>query len=100
MSCSINAVIPGSCLYLDSNLRQVDLRCQFLPAVDVWIVGLLEGSLQLMKLIGGEGGTVSSVLFLAVLFLFDGLRRAVSDVHFLGEIAHFFTLITREKTGV
>ena len=84
--------------YLNSNLRQVNLHCQLLPTVDVWVVGLLEGSLQLMKLIGGEGGTVSSVFLFRVLFLCNGLWRPLSNVRFLLQVAHIFiALVTGEK---
>lgn len=86
--------------YLNSNLRQVNLHCQLLTAVDIWVVGLLKGSLQLMKLIGGEGGTVSSVFLFSVLFLFNGLWRPFSNVQFPLQVAHFFiTFVIRENVS-
>lgn len=57
----------GGLSYLHSDLRQVDLQRQLLPAVHVRVVGLLEGSLQLVQLEGGEGGPVPAVLLLRVL---------------------------------
>ena len=51
-------------LYLDSDFRQVDLHGELLPAVDVRVVGLLEGSLQLVQLVRGEGCPVTTVLLL------------------------------------
>lgn len=53
--------------YLHSDFRQVHLERQLLPAVHVRVVGLLEGSLQLVELEGGEGGPVAAVLLLGVL---------------------------------
>lgn len=52
--------------YLHSDLRQVDLQRQLLPAVHVRVVGLLEGSLQLVELEGGERRPVAAVLLLGV----------------------------------
>lgn len=85
-------------LYLNSDFRQVDFHCQLLAAVDVRVVGLFEGPLQLMKLIGGEGGPVSSVFLLSVLFLFDGLWRPFSRVQVTLQVAHVFVaFVSREK---
>lgn len=53
--------------HLDADLRQVDLQRQLLSAVHVRVVGLLEGSLQLVKLEGGERGPVPAVFLLRVL---------------------------------
>ena len=56
-------------LYLDSDFRQVDLHGELLPAVDVRVVGLLEGSLQLVQLVRGEGRPVPPVLLLVGVIL-------------------------------
>ena len=56
-------------LYLDSDFRQVDLHGELLPAVDVRVVGLLEGSLQLVQLVRCEGGPVPPVLLLVGVIL-------------------------------
>lgn len=69
----------GAWSHLDSNLWKVDLHGQLLPAVHVWIVGLLEGALQLVQLVGGEGGAVAAVLLLGRI-VFAG-RRRLSFVH-------------------
>ena len=50
--------------YLNSHFWKIDFHCQFLPAVDIRVVGLLEGPLQLVKLVRGEGGPVPPVLLL------------------------------------
>ena len=42
--------------HLDPGLGEVDLHGDLLPGVDVGVVGLLERSLQLLQLGGGEGG--------------------------------------------
>ena len=55
--------------YLHPDLRQVDLHGQLLAAVHVRVVGLLEGALQLVQLVGGEGGAVAAVLLLGLLVL-------------------------------
>ena len=51
-------------LYLDPGLRQVDLHGDLLPGVDVGVVGLLEGALQLLQLGRGEGGADPALLAL------------------------------------
>lgn len=53
--------------YLHSDLRQVDLQRQLLPAVHVRVVGLLERPLQLVQLERGERRPVPTVLLLGVL---------------------------------
>lgn len=55
--------------YLHSDLRQVDLQGQLLPAVHVRVMGLLESSFQLVELEGGECGPVPAVLLLGVLIV-------------------------------
>lgn len=52
--------------YLNPDLWQVDLHGQLLSTVHVGIVRLLEGALELVELVGGEGGAVTPVLLLVV----------------------------------
>lgn len=56
----------GGGTYLHSDLRQVDLQRQLLPAVHVRVVGLFESSLQLVQLEGGECCSVPAVFLLRV----------------------------------
>ena len=49
-------LLPLLPAHLDSGLREVDLHGDLLPGVDVGVVSLLEGSLQLLQLGRGEGG--------------------------------------------
>ena len=51
-------------LYLNSNFWKIHFHGQLLPAVDVRVVRLLKGPLQLVQLVGGEGGPVAPVLLL------------------------------------
>lgn len=60
--------------YLNSDLWEVHLHGKLLTAVYIWIVGLLKGTLQLVQLVGGEGGAVAPVLLLGLVF-FARLRR-------------------------
>lgn len=53
-------------MYLHSDLRQVHLQGQFLSAVHVRIMGLLESSFQFVELEGGERGSVPTVFLLGV----------------------------------
>lgn len=50
--------------YLNSDLWEVDLHGQLLSAVHIRVVRLLEGSLQLVQLVSGEGGSVTPVFLL------------------------------------
>lgn len=50
--------------HLHAHLRQVDLHGELLARVHVRVVALLEGALQLVQLVGGEGGAVPPVLLL------------------------------------
>lgn len=84
--------------YLDTDLKEVDLHGQELPAVDVRVVGLLKGLLQLMELEGGEGGAVAPVLLLRVDLLWK-LRGLFPTVHPLLEVSQVpVTLVPGEKT--
>lgn len=56
---TINAIA-----HLDPDFRQIDLHGQLLAAVHVRVMGLLERSLKLVQLIGGERGAVPAVLLL------------------------------------
>jgi len=64
MQAYMDAVFWGH--YLHSDLRQVDLQRQLLPAVHVRVVGLLESSLEFVELEGGERCPVPTVLLLGV----------------------------------
>lgn len=68
-----------SATHLHPDLGQVDLHGQLLPAVHIWIVRLLERSLQLVQLEGGERGSIPTVLLLRVFvvgqFAFVSVRR-------------------------
>ena len=48
--------------YLHSGLGEVDLHGDLLPCVDVGVVGLLEGALELLQLRRGEGGPDAALL--------------------------------------
>lgn len=56
-------------VYLHSDLRQVDLQGQLLPAVHVRIMGLFESSFQFVELEGGECGPVPTVFLLGVFII-------------------------------
>ena len=51
---------PGTDLY--PGLAQLGALAQLLPGVDVRVLGPLEGLLQLVQLVGGEGGAGPSLL--------------------------------------
>lgn len=44
-------------LYLHPSFWEVDPGCQLAADVNVWVVGKVEDLLQLMQLLGGEGGS-------------------------------------------
>ena len=84
-------------VYLDTDLKEVDLHGQELPAVDVRVVGLLKGLLQLMELEGGEGGAVTPVLLLRAVLLWR-LGGLFPAAHPLLEISQVpVTLVPGEK---
>lgn len=62
----INKRIGLRSSYLNSDFREVHLHGQLLSAVHIWVVGLLESTLQLVQLVGGEGGAVASVFLLGL----------------------------------
>ena len=89
---------PRASFYLNADFRQVDLHGQLLPAVDVRVVGLLEGPLQLMELIGGEGGAVSPVLLLRVVIVSARLRGTLVVNQVLRKVTHpLLALVPGEK---
>ena len=51
-----------SCSHLDPGLGEVDLHGYLLPGVDVGVVSLLEGALELLQLGRGEGGPDAALL--------------------------------------
>ena len=64
--------------HLDSHFWQVNLHGEFLPAVDVRVVGLLESSLQLVQLIRGEGCSVPPVFLLVGIVLTVNTRTVAA----------------------
>lgn len=50
--------------HLDPHFRKIDFHSELLPGVHVRIMRLLEGSLELVQLVGGEGRPVSAMLLL------------------------------------
>ncbi len=65
------------CMYLshlDPGLGEVDLHGDLLPGVDVGVVGLLEGALELLQLGRGEGCPDAALL---PLFCEDSLLAGV-----------------------
>lgn len=75
--------------YLNSDLGEVHLHGELLTAVHVWVVGLLEGTLQLMQLIGGEGGAVAPVLLLGLIILARLWRIAFITLYALPQFVQF-----------
>lgn len=65
----------GSFLYLDARLGQVGAHGQTFTHHHVWIVGLLEGFLQGLQLLGGEGRPTPPLL--SVLGAIPGLEDNV-----------------------
>jgi len=55
--------------HLDADLGQVHLHGQLLAGIDIGVVGLLEGPLQLMELVGGEGGPIATVFLLGAVVI-------------------------------
>lgn len=55
--------------YLHSDLRQVDLQRQLLPAVHVRVMGLFESPLQFVELESGECRPVPTVFLLGVFII-------------------------------
>ncbi len=49
-------------LYLHANLRQIDFHGELLPGIDVWIMRFFESSLQLVKLVSGKCGPITTML--------------------------------------
>ena len=56
--------IEEKLLYLHANLRQIDFHGELLPGIDVWIMRFFESSFQLVKLIGGERGSIPPMFLL------------------------------------
>lgn len=52
--------------HLDPDFGQVDFEGEFFARVDIGVVGLFEGFLQLVQLKGSESGSVATVFFLVV----------------------------------
>ena len=77
-------------LYLNPGFSELQPHGQLLPREDVWVLGLLEGPLQLVQLEGGEGGSgapdlpgLVAVLQLPVLQAEGQLLLLLSVVDFL-----------------
>lgn len=90
----------GTSSYLDSDLREVHLHGELLAAVHIRVVGLLEGTLQLMQLVGGEGGAVASVLLLGLVVLARLRRLAFVALHALPQLAQLIVALVREQSGI
>lgn len=58
-------VASGVVTHLDADFRKIDFHSELLPGVHVRIMRFLEGSLELVQLVGGEGRPVSTMLLLA-----------------------------------
>lgn len=86
--------------YLNSDLWEVHLHGEFLTAVHVWVVGLLEGTLQLMQLVGGEGGAVASVLLLGLVVLARFRRLAFIALHALSQLVQLFVALVCEQSSI
>lgn len=84
--------------YLHADLRQVDLHGQLLAAVHVRVVGLLEGALQLVQLVRGEGGAVPPVLLLGLLLLGGGWWGALA-VPWLPQLTQVPLALIQEHGG-
>ena len=88
--------------YLDPNLWEVDLHGQLLAAVHVGVVGLLEGALQLVELVGGEGGAVAPVLLLGLFVLagIGGLGVVIVAVYALPQLAQVPVALVAQQNHV
>lgn len=85
--------------YLHADLGQVDLHGQLLAAVDIGVVGLLEGAFQLMQLVGGEGGAVPPVFLLGLLLLGGG-RWGPLSIPRLPQLAQVPLALIQEHGGI
>lgn len=88
---------------LNANFRQVDLHGELLPGVDVRVVGLLERSLELVQLVGREGGPVATVLLLApvAVYVLPAARAELLVAAAAGGVAAVLTgVFLRIATGV
>lgn len=79
--------------YLNSDFREVHLHGQLLSTVHVWVVGLLEGTLQLMQLVGGESGAVAPVFLLGLVILARLWRLAFITVYALPRLTQFLVAL-------
>lgn len=86
--------------HLHSDLGEVHLHGQLLSAVHVRVVGLLKGTLQLVQLVGGEGGAVASVLLLGLLVLAQLRGLVVVALCTLPQLAEFFIALVRKQARV
>lgn len=83
--------------HLHSDLREVHLHGQLLSAVHVRVVGLLKGTLQLVQLVGGEGGAVASVLLLGLIVLAQLRGLVFVALCTLPQLTEFFiTLVCKQ----
>lgn len=86
--------------YLNSDFREVDLHGELLAAVHVRVVGLLKGTLQLVQLVGGEGGAVAPVLLLGLLVLARLGRLAFVTLHSLPQFTELLVALVGEKAAI
>lgn len=86
--------------YLNSNFWEVDFHGQLFSTVHVGVVGLLKGALELVQLIGREGGSVASV-FLFRLILIGSIRGTAVTLHIAPWISQIcVTLLRGEKPSI
>ena len=50
---------------LHANLWQIDFHSKLLPGIDVWIMRFFESSFQLVKLVSGKCGPITTMLLFA-----------------------------------
>lgn len=94
-------MFANSWSHLDSDFWKVDLHGQLLSAVHVWIVGLLKGALQLVQLVGGEGGAVASVLLLGLIVFAARLRRlALVHLNALPQLSQLVVTLVCKQASV
>lgn len=87
--------------YLHSHFWEVNFHGQLFTAVNVGVVGLLEGTLQFVQLVGGEGGSVAPVFLFGLIFLRGFRRAAVTFDTSMMKISKFsVAFVTREESCV
>lgn len=90
--------MPSS--HLNSDLWEAHFHGELLAAVHIRVVGLLEGTLQLMQLVGGEGGAVAPVLFLRLIILARLWRFAIVTLDTLPQLAQSLVTFVTKQAGI